>query len=82
MRKNILGALIASAFAIGGTAHAGLIIDLDGTTTNNPAFVINADALDWAQTSFLARGGVSAIGAFQLTGGACPFNFCEQFLVL
>lgn len=77
MRKNLLSALVASAFAVGGAAHAGLIIDLDGAATGNPAYVINADALDWAQTSFLARGGVSAIGAFGLSGGACPNGVCE-----
>lgn len=74
MRKNILGALIASAFAVGGTAHAGLVLDLNGAA---PGFVINADALDWAQTSFLARGGVNAIGAFGLSGGTCPGTICE-----
>lgn len=77
MRKNLLSALVASAFAAGGVAHAGLIIDLDGAATGNPAYVINADALDWSQTSFLARGGVSAIGAFAQSGGACAGTSCE-----
>jgi len=77
MRKNILGALVASAFAIGGAAHAGLMISLDGS--GSAATTINADALDWAQTSFLARGGVTAIGVFGATGGSCPISFggCE-----
>lgn len=64
MRKNILGALIASAFALGGTAHAGLLIDLNGAAANVPGTLIDADALDWAQTSFLARGGTTAIANF------------------
>lgn len=68
MRKNILGALIASAFALGGTAHAGLVLDLNGAAAGG---VIIADALDWAPTSFLARGGNTAIAAFAGTGGAC-----------
>ena len=76
MRKNILGALVASAFAIGGAAHAGLMINLDG---GGPANTINASALDWAQTTFLARGGVTAIGVFGATNGSCPISFggCE-----
>lgn len=68
MRKNILGALITSAFALGGTAHAGLVIDLNGAAAGG---VITADALDWAPTSFLARGGNTAISAFARSNGAC-----------
>ena len=74
MRKNVLSALIASAFAFGGVAHAGLVLDLNGASGGGE---INADALDWAQTSFLARGGVSAIGAFGLSSGTCPAGVCE-----
>lgn len=61
MRKNILGALVASAFAAGGTAHAGLTLDLNGAAAGG---LITADALDWAPTSFLARGGNAAINRF------------------
>ena len=76
MRKNLLGALIASAFAFGGSAHAGLILDLNGGLANG---VIVADALDWAPTSFLARGGNSAITSF--ANGTCATISCE-FTVL
>jgi len=69
MRKKILGALIASAFAVGGTAHAGLMLDLNGTAL--PGGQINAIGLDWAPTSFLARGGNTAIGTFVATNGGC-----------
>ena len=67
MSKSILAALIGSAFAI-GPVHAGLMIDLNGALGGG---VINADALDWAPTSFLAKGGNTAIAAFAGSGGAC-----------
>lgn len=68
MRKTLLAAVIGGAFVV-GTAHAGLMINLTGG--GGP--VINADALDWAPTSFLALGGNAAIGAFN-TPGACTAN--------
>lgn len=76
MRKNIIGALIASAFALSGTAHAGLTLDLNGAAFGG---VVQADALDWAPTSFLARGGITAITNFQTgacgsTGAGCQFE--------
>ena len=74
MRKNILGALITSAFALGGAAHAGLVFDLNGAATGG---VITAEALDWTQTSFLARGGNLAIAAFGNSSGACSNNSCN-----
>ena len=73
MRKNILGALIASAFAVGGTAHAGLTLDLNGAAAGG---LITADALDWAPTSFLARGGNTAIRNF--AGAASAGATCAQ----
>jgi len=75
MRKNLLGALIASAFALGGTAHASLLIDVNGL--GGGGSVINAQALDWTQTSFLALNGNTAILAFVNSGGACPANTCS-----
>lgn len=69
MRKTILGALVASAFAFGGTAHAALTLDLNGAA---PGGVINATALDWAPTSFLAKDGNLAIGNF--ASGNCGQN--------
>ena len=68
MRKKILGALIASAFAVGGTAHAGLMLDLNGAAFGG---VITAEALDWSPTSFLAKGGNTAIRNF---AGAAQFG--------
>lgn len=68
MRKSILGALVVSAFAVSGAAHAGLTLDLNGAAAGG---VITADALDWAPTSFLARGGNAAIANFARTGGQC-----------
>lgn len=73
MRKTILSALVGSAFAFAGTAHAGLMLDLDGG--NAVGGVINAAALDWAPTSFLARGGNSAITSF--SKGTCATVSCE-----
>ena len=72
MRKTLLSALVASAFALGGSAFAGpLTLDLTGMGN-----VISADSLDWSPTSFLARGGVAAISAFDAggTGAAVIFN--------
>jgi len=74
MRKSILGALISSAFALSGTAHAGLVLDLNGSLAGG---VIEADALDWSPTSFLAKGGNTAINNFVGTGGACGGGACE-----
>lgn len=70
MRKNLIGALIASAFAFSGTAQAGLLFDLNGSAAGG---VINANAFDWAQTSFLARGGNTAIGVFASSVDAFGF---------
>jgi hypothetical protein len=78
MRKTILGALVASALAFGGAAQAGLTLDLNGGLAGG---VITADALDWAPTSFLARGGNQAIANFNASGGACTGISC-QFEVL
>lgn len=77
MRKTVLGAVIASALAVGGgVAHAGLTLDLNGAGAGG---VITADALDWAPTSFLARGGNAAIRNFEsgscgATGAGCQFD--------
>jgi hypothetical protein len=74
MRKTILGALIGSAFALSGTAHAGLVLDLNGGLAGG---VITADALDWAPTSFLALGGNTAIANFDAgncAAGGCNFD--------
>jgi len=74
MRKNILGALIASAFAFSGSAHAGLTFDLNGAAAGG---LIQADAFDWAPTSFLAKGGNTAIASFVSSGGACAGTSCN-----
>lgn len=66
MKKSLLGLLIGSAFAFSGTAHAGLVLDLNGSL---PGGVIEADALDWAPTSFLAKGGNTAIQNYVAGGG-------------
>jgi len=76
MRKTLIAGLIGSAFALGGTAQASLVFDLNGTL---PGGVITADAFDWAQTSFLAKGGNTAIANFVAgtcgTGGVgCQFD--------
>jgi hypothetical protein len=71
MRKNLFGLLIGSAFAFTGTAHAGLTLDLNGSLAGG---VITADALDWAPTSFLAKGGNTAIGAFLSGTGSTQFD--------
>lgn len=73
MRKTLISALVASAFAVTGSAHAGLLLDLDGA--NAAGGVINANALDWAPTSFLALGGNAAISSF--ASGSCATVSCE-----
>ena len=68
MRKSMISALIGSVFAL-GSAHAGLMLDLNGGAAGGQ---INASALDWFQTSFLALGGNTAINKFAMSGGTCP----------
>jgi hypothetical protein len=59
MRKTLLSAIVASAFAVSGSAIAApLSFDLNGSAPGNQ---ITASSLDWAQTSFLALGGALAI---------------------
>ncbi|WP_164962602.1 PEP-CTERM sorting domain-containing protein [Rubrivivax sp. JA1026] len=72
MRKSILGALIGSAFALAGPAHAGLVLDLDGAGGLAP---VEVTALDWSQTSFLAQGANNAIVNFATqNGGSTEFQ--------
>lgn len=62
MRKTLMAGVIASVFALAGTASAApLILDLNGAA---PGGTIVATALDWTQTSFLAKGGNQAIANF------------------
>ena len=59
MRKTLMSALVASAIAASSAAMAGpLTFDLNGSAAGGP---IIASSLDWAQTSFLALGGATAI---------------------
>ena len=59
MRKTLTSALVASAFAASGSAIAApLTFDLNGGAAGGQ---IIASSLDWAQTSFLALGGATAI---------------------
>ena len=59
MRKTLMSALVASAFAVSGSAIAApLTFDLNGGAAGGQ---IVASSLDWAQTSFLALGGATAI---------------------
>jgi len=77
MRKNLIGALIASAFAFSGTAQASLLFDLNGAAAGG---VINATAFDWTTTSFLARGGNTAIRNFigpTVGGVGCALGGCN-----
>lgn len=80
MRKTVIAGLLGSAFALAGTAQAALLFDLNGA---EPGGGISAEAFDWAHTSFLARGGNTAIANFAsglcnpITGlnpAACEFN--------
>lgn len=76
MRKTVIAGLLGSAFALAGTAQASLMFDLNGTL---PGGGISATAFDWAETSFLARGGNTAIanfanGACVATPTLCDFN--------
>ena len=73
MRNTTLSALVAGAFAVGSSAYAGpLTFDLDGPGT--PGNVITAQSLDWAQTSFLAMGGNTAINNFAAGTGPTTFD--------
>ena len=71
MRKTLMSALVASAFAVSGSAIAApLIFDLNGGAFGGP---IIASSLDWAQTSFLALGGATAIA--NAVAGTGPTTF-------
>jgi len=74
MRKSILAVAATAALAASGAAHAGLVMDLNGAAAGG---VIEADALDWSQTSFLAKGGNAAIANFIGSGGTCATVSCE-----
>jgi PEP-CTERM motif len=74
MRKTLLGALIAGAFAVSGSANAALTFDLNGAAAGG---VIQATAFDWAPTSFLAKGGNTAIQSFVGSNGACVNDSCN-----
>ena len=70
MRKTLLSAVVAGAFAFGGSAFASpLSFNLDGAGN-----VISALSLDWAQTSFLAKGGNAAISNFLTGTGPTTFD--------
>ena len=73
MRKTLLSALVASAFALSGSAIAApLTFDLNGAAPGNQ---ITAASLDWSQTSFLALGGARAIANFvSNNGGSTTFD--------
>lgn len=74
MRKTLLSALVASAFAVSGGAQAALTFDLDGTATALADRVISVTAFDWAATSFLALGGNQAIKNFEAGSGPTTFD--------
>jgi hypothetical protein len=63
--------------AVAAVAGAFCVTAASAVTIQLPSGAINAASLDWAETSFLAQGGISAIGAFQQTQGACPSNACD-----
>lgn len=72
MKKSLLGLLIGSAFAFSGTAHAGLVLDLDGAGGLAP---VEVTALDWSPTSFLAQGANNAVVNFATqNGGSTEFQ--------
>lgn len=72
MRKTLMAGVIASVFALAGTASAApLILDLNGAA---PGGAIVATALDWTQTSFLAKGGNQAVANFLSGSGSTTFD--------
>lgn len=74
MRKTLMSALVASAIAASSAAMASpLTFDLNGTAAGGE---IIATSIDWSPTSFLAKGGKAAIGAFigGGTGSALQFD--------
>lgn len=79
MRRSLLSSLILGAFAVTGSAHAGLVLDLNGAGAGGQ---IEATALDWAPTSFLAQGGNTAITNFVTSNGTCVDVSCtfDNFL--
>jgi len=61
MRKTLINTLVCGTLAVAGTAHAGLVFDLNGAAAGG---LINADSFDWAPTSFLAMGGNAAVASY------------------
>jgi len=76
IKKSLVSLGVAAALGVMGSAHAGLILDLNGALAGGR---ITADALDWAPTSFLAKNGVQAIANFEAglcttSASACTFT--------
>lgn len=72
MRKTLMASLIAGSFAMAGAASAApLILDLNGAAAGG---LITATALDWTQTSFLAKGGNQAVANFISGVGSTTFD--------
>lgn len=72
MRKSLLSALVASVWTI-GAAQAALTFDSNGILGGG---VIQVSSFDWTTTSFLAKGGATAIRNFDngLSGADLEFD--------
>jgi hypothetical protein len=77
--KTPIMAAVSMALGLGlaGSVHAAPAL-FDTHSTDGVLAVTN---LDWAQTSFLAQGGNTAISNWITSGGACGANSCD-FTVL
>ena len=77
-KKAIVAAVaVALGFGMSAGAQAGPAL----FDTHSSDGVLAITNLDWAQTSFLAQGGNTAISNHILSGGACPANSCDFTLL-
>jgi len=73
VKSWLTAGFLAAAFTLGAGNAQAVLVDLDGAGGAGP---IDIGSFDWAQTSFAAQGGGSAILAFQTSSGACPAGSC------
>lgn len=75
MKAKTLYAMLALALGASGTAQAGLTFDYNGPAAGG--LLTDVGAFDWAPTSFLAKGGRTALRNFLATSGECDNLSCE-----
>lgn len=73
MKQKILYAVMALTLGASGAAQAGLSFDYNGS---DPGGLIDVGSFDWGPTSFVAKGGRTALANFLATQGECDTASC------